>query len=100
MTTGEKSDKILERILVGGILTAGAVIFGYIGYDAFNSTKQIERGAKQRGVSFSEVCREKGRNDILEMMMIKDAVKNWFGCYNSSAYDSLTYNSSAQPAQK
>lgn len=89
----------LEKILTGIILIAGATAFGWMGYDTLTSRVQIEREAKERGVSVYEVCKEKGRSDVVDMLEIEEGIKNLDYVYTGDAVIPV-YRSSTQPARK
>ena len=66
----------LEKILAATVLVAGTALFSWMGYDSLNSRIQIEKEAQDRGVSVYEVCKEKGRSDVVDMIEAEQGVKN------------------------
>ena len=72
----EKIKKSLELIIgsLGIIISSTLLAWGF--YDTLKSRIEIEKEAKARGTSIYQVCKEKGRSDVLEMIEIEKGMKN------------------------
>jgi len=66
--------KILE-IIAGGIILAGSMMLGWSAYDTLSTRIEIEKEAKDRGISVYKLCKERGRSDVYEMLEIERGVK-------------------------
>ena len=76
MLADSKMNKKLEGILAGLGILAGISLLAWSGFNTLKTRVELEREARERGVSVYEVCKERGRSDVVDMVQLEEGAKN------------------------